>query len=898
LRSIPYKSLFFVSLTAIIFWGCSTEKNTPVSRAYHNLTSYYNIYFNGREFYKEGMIRMDKGYVDNYTRILKPFKYSDETVARTVYPDMDKTIKKCSKMIKMHSITVKPKRKKGKKSKKEREFYAQSEYNKYVDDAYLLMGKAYFMKHDFIQSRQNFEFILREYPNSELRQEAYIWLARSFNEEKDYVKAREYLDLIEGDKNLSKKHLGDLYILYADYYLKQERYEEAVPMLQKAINHTRKKSDKTRYKFILAQVFQHLQQFPNATELYAQVIKANPPYDMAFSAKIRKASCFSTGYAGAGELVKELNKMLKDDKNIEYQDQIYYALAEVAMKQGNTDEALKNYQLSAEKSIMNTNQKALSFLAMADIYYKRPEYRNAYTYYDSTLFFIDPEYPTYDDIFVKTKSLTELVDNLNIIDREDSLQYVASLSEKERDALIQRIIDKILEEERKAKEAEQMAQSNAAMAKFEQLDPRNRNLAAGGKWYFYNPTALSFGQTEYVRLWGRRKLEDNWRRKNKEIVLFSDELAQNQTEESDTANMVKRPTDPKTKEFYLVDIPNNDSLIAISNQLIINAFFRVGEIYQNDLRDYEMSVSTFQDLNKRYPGNDFVLFTYYNMFKLFRELKRDDKANEYKSKIISEFPNSKYAQMFTNPNYLQELAGKEEQAKSLYEQTYEAYKRKNYTSVIQYSKSAETEYAETDLIPKFKFMKALSYGETGAMDLFVATLKEIIEKYPKSDVYQPARDIALRLKKDDKLKDKVADLNEEASGKKEVVIEEEIYFVNSNSTHLYVLAVPNKTTNVNRVKFEVSNFNLDFFSMTPLTVSSVLLSDDIQIVTVKNFPNARKAIEYLTSVNANTTYFEDLKGVEYRHFVISSDNFTTFFNQKDISRYMRFFDMNYTLTKE
>ena len=500
--------------------SCSTEKNTSISRNYHNLTSHYNVYFNGNEAFKEGVLRLERSHEENYNRILPIFVYSDESASKMIYPDMDKAIKKSSKLIKLHSITSKPPRKKGIKSKKEREFYSKTEYNDWVDEAYLLMGKAHFYKHDYPSALESFEYIIREFQDEPTKFDAYIWMSRTYIETKDFVKAREILDLVEGDRKMPEKLFGDLFISYADYYFKQDKKDEGIPYLVKAIENTRKKKVKTRYKFILAQLYQEKENYDDASRLYTEVIKANPEYDMVFNSRIRKASCFSVGSGLAVNLQKELEKMLKDDKNIEYQDQIYYAMAEIAMKQGKVDEALEYYKLSAEKSQMNTSQKAMSFLSMANIYYSRPEYRNAQMYYDSTLFFIDQGYDGIDELTKKSTILTKLIQNLDIINREDSLQMVAALSETQRNELIQKIIDKLIEDEKKLEEEQRMAQMNSALFKQNQRDPRNMNFNTGSGWYFYNPTTLSFGQAEFLKLWGRRKLEDNWRRKNKQVKVY------------------------------------------------------------------------------------------------------------------------------------------------------------------------------------------------------------------------------------------------------------------------------------------------------------------------------------------------------------------------------------------
>ncbi|MEA3443835.1 MAG: tetratricopeptide repeat protein [Bacteroidota bacterium] len=896
-RSLGY---LLASLVIIGFiYSCSTEKNTGISRTYHNITSHYNVYFNGNEAFKQGVLRLDNSFVENYNAILPIFKYGDETAAKMIYPDMDKAIKKCSKLIKIHSITSKPKRKKGRKSKKERKFYAKNEYNKWIDDAYLLMGKSHFYKHDFFSALESFEYMIKEYQDEPATFEAYIWIARTYNEQKEYVKAREILDLIDAKRKMPEKYEDELQITYADYYFKQEKYDDGIPYLEKTIELTRKKAIKVRYMFILAQVYQEMENYKAASLLYTKVIKKNRNYDMAFNAKLRKASSFSTSLGGGEELMKELGKMLKDDKNIEYKDQIYYAMAELSMKQGKVEEALDYYKLSAEKSVSNTNQKAITFLAMADIYFARPEYRHAQTYYDSTLFFIDPSYPDIESLSVKTKSLTKLIENLDIIDNQDSLQNVAAMSEKQRDAVIQSLINEVIEEEKRLKEEERMAEMNSALFKQQQRDPRNRNLAAGGKWYFYNPTALSFGETEFVKLWGRRKLEDNWRRKNKKVVSFGDEFGDELAEGDSVPGQKPRPTDTKSKEYYMVDLPLNDSLMKISHQNIIDAFFAVGEIYKNELNDYPLSVTTFEELNNRYPGNDYILFSYYNLYNLNNDINETAKALEYKNKIINDFPNSKYAKMFTNPNYLQEINAQIQKVINLYNDTYSLFKNKNYSTVISNCTMAEAQYSSDGLIPKFKYLKAISYGESGMLDQFVDALKDIVKNHPDSEVKSPAMDILLVLQEKGNV-----ELPEEELGvieKKEELVEvpaEEIYSLDEKMTHFYIVVVANRKKSINRIKYNISNFNIEFFSMKTFNISSIILNDDYQIITVKSMDNQAKALDYFASIKANPDVYKDFTETDYRHFVITSENFAAFYKDQNVEKYMEYFIKNYFSAEE
>ena len=522
------------------------------------------------------------------------------------------------------------------------------------------------------------------------------------------------------------------------------------------------------------------------------------------------------------------------------------------------------------------------------------------TYYDSTLYFIDPSYPDIEPLTVKTKSLTKLIENLDIIDFQDSVQVIAKMSEKERDGVIQSLINKVIEEEKRLEEEQRMAQMNSAMFKQQQRDPRNRNLAAGGKWYFYNPTALSFGQTEFVKLWGRRKLEDNWRRKNKQVLDFGDDTEE-LVEGDSIPGQKPRPTDPKSKEYYMVDLPLTDSLMAISHQKIIDAFFAVGEIYQNELNDNKLAIENFEELNKRYPNNDYLLFSYYNLYKINDKIGQQVKASEYKSKIINGYPDSKYAKMFTNPNYLKELNEQKEAVTILYTETYHDFERHDYSRVITKAKNAEAIYPDNELIPKFKYMKAMSYGESGMLDQFVDALSDIVKNYPESEVKPLAKEMLLLLKDkgDVELPEEDLALVEEKKEEEKVEVPaEEIYKMDEKKTHYYVVVVGNKTKNVNRMKYNISNFDIEFFSMITFNVSSIILNDNYQVITVKSMDNKDKAMEYYKTIKANKDVYADFTDADYTDFVISSDNFAVFFKDQNIEKYVGYFQKHYLAEKE
>lgn len=504
---------FITFLILVVAVSCSTQKNTTMSRNYHNLISHYNIYFNGLESYKRGVNRVGKDFKDNFTRVLPVFYFSVPEAVSAVAPDMDRAIEKATKVITLHSITAKPDLKRGNLTEKQKEFYNKKEFNKWVDDDYMLMGKAYIYKNQFKMAVETFKKVVTDFPEEPIRYEALIWMARGYNELGEYRDSENILEMIRADEDLPDEYRGDLYSTWADLLIKQNKYAQAIPKLLKALDDAHSKQQRIRFTYILAQLYQETDASQEAVANYRKVIKMNPPYDMTFNAKINMASSYNVGSGRGDEIQKLLTKMLKDNKNIDYQDQIYYALGKIALKQGKTKEAIENFKLSAQKSVNNPNQKGLTYLALADIYYNIPEYSLAQAYYDSTVQNIGNDYEDYENLVTKSKSLTNLVKYLRVYTLEDSLQMLANMPEAERLDKIDQIIENVRKKEEEDRLRKQEDKENNVSGGMAMNRPATGMNQKGGKWYFYNLTAKSFGQPEFRMRWGNRKLEDNWRRK-------------------------------------------------------------------------------------------------------------------------------------------------------------------------------------------------------------------------------------------------------------------------------------------------------------------------------------------------------------------------------------------------
>ncbi len=424
----PEQLILLVSL-----FSCSTKKNTFTRRLYHNITSRYNVYFNGKESLNEGSIQLVKGAKDNFTKVLPVFNFGTKQEAQQLNPEMDRAIQKASIAIQKHSMP-----------------FDGTEKVKWIDDSYLMIGKAYFYKQEYFSARRTFNFVIQEYGYNDIKYNSMIWLALTYNQTGEFEKTEPLLNLITADVSKGVVPYDIVKILpqvYADLYIRQEYYDRAVDFLVEGIFYNPKRDLKTRMMFILGQIFQQSGDLYRASEWYNKVIKRNPEYDMAFQAKINLAKSYDTNSGDRKQVTKILTKMLKDEKNKDYKDQIYFALADVAMRDRDTVMGIEYFRLSVSSSVNNNYQLATSALTLADLYFEIPSYENAQAYYDTAMMALPKDYPNYDDIDRKTKILTDLVESLIIIQHEDSLQSLVNMSETERNSVIDNIIAAYVEEQ-------------------------------------------------------------------------------------------------------------------------------------------------------------------------------------------------------------------------------------------------------------------------------------------------------------------------------------------------------------------------------------------------------------------------------------------------------------------
>ncbi len=873
-----------IGITAIS--SCSTKKNKWNRRVFHNITGHYNAYFNGNEALKEAQKDIAASHKDDYSEVLDIFQLGTKEAALSSAPKLDRAITKASLVIHKHSM-----------------YFRKKEEVKWVYYSYLMMGKAKFYKHDYGAAKMVFQYITTKYPKENIKQEALLWIALIESIKGNYNTA---ISLLDGIKNkINKGQISkDSYIMlpkvYADVYLREKNYDAAIPYLREAVNRAKKKSDQARSLFILAQVEQKQLKLKSAIQHYLLVLKKNPTYIMDFNARMNMARSYNGGNSKV--VVKQLKKMLKSIKNVEYQDQIYYALAEVALKEKDKPLAVKYLKLSVQKSTKNEKQKAFSALKLAEIFFDEEKYLSAQSYYDSTMLFLPKSYPDYEKLKYRKDVLTELVNNLIIIQTEDSLQTLANMSERKRNSVIDGYIKEKLEKDKLDAEKERQRQEQLRfLEENRQTEKQLEKVTQKGspKWYFYNPSSVSSGFAEFTAKWGKRKLVDNWRLSDKTTSDFSEEDVESTKSDSSSTTSSKTASinNPKSREYYLKNVPLTSALMDSSNARIEESLFAAGIIYKEKLQNKKKAKETFDELLRRFPKGKYSDQVYYNLYRIYSNEGNRGDASFYKKKLIKEYPDSEYTKILLDPDYFKKLLAEANKVKIFYKETYDLYVNKQYHKVQENCIKAKQKYPSSKKeLAKFEMINALCVGTKKDTSAFIIALQKVVDNYPNSEVKPVAEDIIASLKTN---KDNAKGDNEQEQGSeqgKEGKKKEEnstIFVLNPNETHMFLVLADKRVVKISELKNRISNHNSKFFGTDNLTVSAIPINENVLLIGVSNFKNEAAARDYLKTTKRNSLLYILLKKNGGNFFIISEGNYTRLYRSKDLEGYRKFYAKNY-----
>ena len=874
-------SVFLALVAAMMaFTGCSTKKNTVTRRAYHNLTSHYNVYWNGEHSLQEGDRQLKTNAKDDYSQVLRVYNYGTKTEAMALNSQMDRAIQKTAVCVQKHSMKFNGK-----------------ERVKWIDDAYLVMAKAHFYKQDYIAAKRTFDFVSTEFRNNDIALVSDLWLVKTYTQTEQYPKAIATIEQLQAKMATRKKLPKELHrnfdLTVADYFIATKDYRSAINYLKAGMLETNNRDLRTRARFILGQIYMELNDGKRATEQFKKVIKKNPPYEMLFEARMNMAKMGSAG--NAKELYKMLNRMLNDRKNEEYADRIYYAMAELALREDDVNKAIGYFRQSVAESSNNRIQRANSALKVATILFERNDYELSQAYYDTAVSAMDKKYPGYDSIYNISRTLNDLVTNLTVIREQDSLLRVANMDTVSRNALIDKIIAQVIEEEKLQKEQEQYEEQLALMGgAIPKTNTTSTDLGRDEGWYYYNETTLRNGFNEFSKKWGMRKLEDNWRISDKRSIgngLLSDldkyDKEESEKESSDTTAVATN----HDRAYYLKDLPFTPEQQAEAHQQIASSLYNVGFIYLDRLSDYDRSIESYEKLDTRYPGNEKELPAWYALYKMHNDLKHTEQAEDYKSRILSKYPESSYASLILDPNYFEKLKEESQQASIMYSKTYEAFQQGQYYRVRMNTERAMSLYAaDTTFAPRFALLDAISRGRLETVDTMAYALLKVVKTYPTSSVHNYALELLQHVNKEYKLG---IDLSAFALANKGGDAEEELkwpYVKEPDVQHMVMIVFNSKTIRTEPLKVRLSDFNKKEHRFKSFEVKNMLLEGNTMVITLSYFENEQEAKDYITSMFITDYLFGGMNKEDYSVLPISVNNFAIFLKEKSVEDYKAFLE--------
>lgn len=896
----------------------STKVNTAQSRFYQSFVTRFNVYHNGNEAYKEGLSAQEKSHKDNYMEIIPLFPVSKENTRSSGSGSFDKAIEKSQKAIKLHSIKQKPKKKAGRKlSEKDKLWYAKKEYNPYLHNAWMLMGKAQFQKGEFLEAASTFSYITRLYSEDpKIVAEARMRMAQCYAELEWNYEADNLLAQI-GRDSIHYQLAEEYDAIMASHLLRQEQFAEALPYLEKAVKRSgRTKKQKTREYYLLGQIHKHLGNKQQAYEAFGKAIKQNPPYELEFNARIQQTETVSGN--NAPKMLKTLKRMGKDPNNKDFLDQVHYAMGNIYLAQKDTVNAIAQYEKGAELSTRNGIEKGILLLQLGQIYWDRTKYVDAQRCYSEAIGLIDKEHKDYDMVNLRSTILDELVEHTVAIDLQDSLQHLATLPEAELDKVIENIIAEVIRQEEEAKKAEEeaalMAQREealgAAQAKGPQMNTPGAMNTGDKSWYFYNTQLVAQGKKDFQQKWGRRKLEDNWRRANKSVLadetyegvnydddeeedMSTDSIASDSTAMALPDSLVTDPHDPM---YYKQQIPFTEEQMIESNAILQEALFSAGIIYKDKLEDFRLAERTLRRLNTQFPDFDRTDEVYYNMYLMYSRWRRWDEAERYRQLLLTEYPYSDYTLTINDPDFATNAIYGKHIEDSLYAATYSAYMEGRHGEVESNVTLSGEKYPLGIHRPKFMFLNAMSDLQQGDQSSFLSQLKEIVGKYPQNEISELAGLIAQGMQEGRLLTSGTLGSiwSRRLASTEETIVADSLRQPFSSERYApfrFVIAYEEGTVNENQLLFEVARYNFSKFMVRNFDISTSK-QGGIGMIHVIGLASFDEAYQYMHRLYANPEMAVKLSGL--RALLITDANLELLLKYYSIDEYTLFYEQNFT----
>ena len=916
-------ALGFVFLTiALILTGCSTQKNTAQSRWWHAFNAKYNTYYNGTLAYIDGSLEKETGNKDNYTEQIPLYTVSNKNSREIGKANFDRAIEKCEKAIHQHSIKRRPEwTKNRRKTAKDIEWLSRREYNPFLWKAWMLMGRSQFYQGDFESAAATFSYMSRLYATQPaIYGKARAWLAKCYIEQNWNYDAEDVIRNMLRD-SIHWRAQKEWDYTFADYYIHTGNAEQAIPYLRKVISHEMRRKQKAREWYLMGQLQASIGNKKEAYKAFRHVIHQNPPYELAFNARIAMTEVMAKD--NASKMISRLKRMAATDNNKEYQDQIYYAIGNIHLSRKDTLQAITAYEKGNQKSTRNGIEKGVLLLHLGDLYWTKEKFSDARRCYGEAIGLLDKDRKDYQQLANRSKVLDELVPYTDAVQLQDSLQQLARMSEKERNAAIDRVIDalKKKEKEERNRKAEEEAEStlrqdggnfannnNFASSNSPQKNNENSaNTPDNGQWYFYSPLTISQGKAQFQKLWGKRDNVNNWQRINKTVVAnaagaeeMTDEQRDSLAQAAEQEELLKQTSDsavndPHRREYYLAQIPFTPEQLAESNKLLEDGLYHAGVIFKDKLDNLPLSRKSLLRLVNNHPDYAHLDDAYYHLYLLYSRERKPEMAQTYLQKLKAEYPESQWTTLLSDPYYAENAKRGVQIEDSLYTLTYQAFRDGEYDKVERNAQISRNRFPDGANRDKFLFIGGLSKLNDGDIKSCLADLKEVVSKYPDSRLSEMAGMIINGVDAGRRLYGGKFDLNDVWTRRSIELNDRDStrqkgYSPERNASFVFLLAYDPDKTNENQLLFEMAKYNFTSYMARYFDINIEDL-EGLHRMQISGFNSYDEARQYANAVYQQPAIKRLLGNV--RAYVISEPNLKLLGTSHTYEEYEKFYSKHF-----
>ena len=888
--------------------ACSTEKNTAQSRWWHSFNTRYNVYYNGSVAYIDGALEKEQGNKDNFTEIIPLYTVGNKSSGELGKANFDKAIKKSEKAIQLHSIKRRPIWDKNRrKTERDIEWLNRREYNPFLWKVWLMMGKAQFHQGAFEEAASTFSYMSRLYQTQpSIYGKARAWLAKTYVEQGWLYDAEDVIHNIQRD-SLDWRAIKEWDYTYADYYIHTGEYEKAIAYLQKVIKHEQRRKQKAREWFLLGQLQAAIGRPAEAYKAFKKVTHLNPPYELEFNARIAMTEVMAAGQAK--KMIAKLRRMAAADNNKDYLDQGYYAIGNIYLAQKDTLNAIGAYENGNKKATRNGIEKGVLLLKLGHLYWDREKFSDARRCYSEALGLLDKERTDYDALDKRVKILDELVPHTEAVQLQDSLQALAQMNEKDRNAAIDRVIVALKKKEKEERDAEDEAnalQTNTRNRRAGTLSPERTRPTTGQQssvWYFYNPLAVSQGKAAFERQWGKRDNVDNWQRMNRATATLgnsSGELTEAVRDSIDRAeaqaDSVKKAmevaaNDPHKREYYMAQIPFTHEQLQASNQILTEALYHAGVIFKDQMDNPTLAEKTLRRLTDRYPDFQSMDDVYYHLFLLYSRMGRTDVAATYIERLKADFPQSQWTVLLTDPYFKENAQQGVHLEDSLYAATYNAFKDGRYDEAKSNIRLSETRFKDGANRDKFIFIDGLSRLHAGDVEACLEAMRTIVDTYPQSSLHEMAKTILNGVNAGRQLKGGKFDVGDVWSRRTGALQQNDTtrikgFSAERNTNFMFMFAYQPDSLNENRLLFELAKYNFTSYLVRNFDIN-LMNADGLRLMQVQGFLSYDEALQYARQLYQQKNITNIVGNA--RSLIISDENFRLLGKQFSYDDYARFY---------